>query len=213
MPRWMWLLLFALVASLWLASHRRLAAAANASDASVLVACPLPVPFADPDKPMQTEVAGRLGAFRLERATVAPLAGFSVQARVLGREDYRLDRGATYSPTDLALGWGPMSRPGLAKQLGVTQGSRWYGYRWGGEGPPMPASDIALNSANMHIVPGNQQVAAALDRVSAGDLLRIDGWLIRIEGDDGLRWQSSLTRSDVGAGACELVLVCSIQKR
>lgn len=212
MPRWMWLLLFALVASLWLASHRRIAPAANASVAGTLPACPLPVPLANPDLPMQSDVGGRLGPFRLEHASVSPLAGFSVQARVLGREDYRLDRGARYAPTDLALGWGPMSRPGLAQRLDVSQGSRWYRYRWGGEGPPIPPGDIALNSANMHIVPGSPQVAAALDRVSEGDLVRLDGWLIRIDADDGFRWQSSLTRNDVGAGACELVLVCSIQQ-
>ena len=37
------------------------------------------------------------------------LAGFSVEARVLGREDYRFDREADYAPTDLALGWGRMT--------------------------------------------------------------------------------------------------------
>jgi len=49
------------------------------------------------------------------------------------------------------------------------------------------------------------------ERIGAGDVVRIDGWLIRIDGDEGWHWQSSLSREDSGAGACELVLVCSIR--
>jgi hypothetical protein len=62
-------------------------------------------------------------------------------------------------------------------------------------------------------VPADAAAANALARVRAGDAVRIDGWLLRIDADDGWHWQSSTTRDDVGAGACEIVLVCSLQSR
>ncbi len=211
MPRWIWLLLFALVAALWLASHPRTSPARVA--AGTEVPCPPPMPLVDVNKPMQTEVGGALLPFRMGSATVSPLAGLSVQARVLGRENYSFDKESRFSPADLALGWGPMSAPGLAEKLQVTQGSRWYRYQWGSEGPPMAPDDIALNSSNMHMVPANKAVARALAGIAKDDTVRVDGWLIRIDGDDGGDWQSSLSRADRGRGACELVLLCSIQKR
>jgi hypothetical protein len=157
-------------------------------------------------------VAGRLGhvAFHDGGATVTPLAGFSLQARILGREDYSLGNESRFSPTDLALGWGPMATEGMAERLGVTQGSRWYRYRWGSEGPPLPPATIARNSANMHLVPADAAVAAAIGRTRDGQVVRLQGWLIRIDDPSGWHWQSSLSREDTGAGACELVLVCAI---
>ncbi len=143
-------------------------------------------------------------------ATLSPLAGFSVEARVLGREDYRLGREAEFSPTDLALGWGRMADDTVLAQLTISQGGRWYRYRWQDQ-PPIPADEIVRSSANMHIVPANDAVAAALGRVEAGQRLRIDGWLVRIDADDGRwHWRSSLSREDSGEGACELVYACAL---
>ena len=39
------------------------------------------------------------------------------------------------------------------------------------------------------------------------------GWLVQADASDGWRWRSSLSRDDSGAGACEVVYVCSIARR
>ena len=165
----------------------------------------------DLDDAVQTEQSA--ASFRLGAATVTPLAAFSVAGRILSRKGYSFDRRANYSPVDLALGWGPMSQPGLAERLHVRQGGRWYRYKWGAEGPPMPPGEIASHSANMHMVPADAAADAALEHVRAGDLVRVDGWLIRIDRDGGWHWQSSLTREDSGGGACELIYVCAVERR
>lgn len=213
MPRWLKLTLVVLFGALIWASHsRRAPIPASATDGSALVSCVLPPASDDPDQPLQSSVGGRMPRFRLGDATITPLAGFSLQARVLSREDYSLGMEATYSPTDLALGWGPMSAPGLARRLHVGQGGRWYRYGWDAHGPPLPPAVIASHSANMHMVPADARVANALADIDADDVVRLDGWLIRIDRDDGWHWQSSLTRTDRGNGACELVYVCSIRR-
>lgn len=171
--------------------------------------CPLPpqVPAGDP--PLQSDLPDDLAPFRLQAATLTPLAGFSVDARVLAREDYHLGREADLSPTDLALGWGRMREDTVLARLAISQSSRWYHYAWRGE-PPVPPDEIVRSSANMHMIPANENVAAALHRVRKDERVRIDGWLVEADAPDGWRWRSSTTREDSGDGACEVVYVCAV---
>jgi hypothetical protein len=76
--------------------------------------------------------------------------------------------------------------------------------------PPLPLDEIIRSSANMHMIPADPRVAAQLHGIRRNDRVRIDGWLVRIDADDGWRWTSSLRRDDSGGGACELVYVCEI---
>jgi hypothetical protein len=141
-----------------------------------------------------------------------PLAGFSVDARVLSREDYSLGREADLSPTDLALGWGRMRDDAVLSQLSIDQSNRWYHYRWQGA-PPIPVDEIVRSSANLHMIPSSDVVAKELARVRKGDRVRIEGWLVEADAPDGWRWRSSLTREDSGSGACEVVYVCGITRQ
>lgn len=175
--------------------------------ASVL--CPPPPRAAPGSEPLQSAVPGTLSPFRLAAAELRPLAGFSLDARVLSREDYALGREATLSPTDLALGWGRMREDAVLSRLDISQSGRWYQYRWQGE-PPLPPTEIVRSSANMHMIPADAIAAAALARVREGERVRIEGWLVEAVAPDGWRWRSSTTRDDSGNGACELIYVCSI---
>ena len=148
------------------------------------------------------------GVIRLDGHTITPLQPFRLEARVLGREDYRFDRGARISPTDLALGWGPMADPQVLARIDISQGNRWY--HWRTDDFPIPRREIETHSANMHLIPADAAVAQALRGVRAGQNVRIDGWLVQADAPDGWRWRSSLTREDSGGGACELVYVCGI---
>jgi hypothetical protein len=174
--------------------------------------CPLPPPVLPGDPPLQSDVPGDLAPFRLQAATLVPLAGFSVDARVLSREDYHLGRESNLSPTDLALGWGRMREDGVLARLAISQSGRWYEYRWR-DAPPLPPDEIVRSSANMHMIPANANVAKALHRVRKDERVRIDGWLVEADAPDGWRWRSSLTREDSGGGACEVVYVCAITPR
>lgn len=195
----------------WLAHPPSTLPRPDPATATALRACPLPPQVAHGDPPLQTDVPQGLALPAIDDATLVPLAGFSVDARVLGREDYRFGREADYSPTDLALGWGRMTDAAVLAQLSISQGGRWYRYRWQGE-PPIPADEIVRSSANMHMVPADDRVAAALARIKPGDRVRIDGWLIRIDGRGGWSWRSSLSREDSGSGACELVYACAVTR-
>ena len=210
MPRWLWVTLLLLTGLLfWAGSGGPPAAVADAL-ADGGIACPRPPTFVDPAEPRQSPVPAGLGPLRVGEATVTPRAGFSLQARVLSREDYSLGNESRFSRTDLALGWGPMAAEGMAEQLHVSQSSRWYRYRWGPGAPPLPPATIARTSANMHLVPADASIARRIDATRAGQVVTLHGWLVRIDEPDGWHWQSSLSRDDTGSGACELLLVCAI---
>lgn len=174
------------------------------------VSCPMPPAVSAFDAPLQSDVPSGVGPFRLKAATLQPLAGFSVDARVLSRHDYSSGRESDLSPTDLALGWGRMRDDAVLGHLDIEQSGRWYTYRWSGD-PPIPPDEIVRSSANMHMIPANASAASALSDVREGDRVRVDGWLIEADAPDGWTWRSSLTRNDSGDGACEVIYVCSLR--
>lgn len=174
-------------------------------------ACPPPPRVTPGEPPLQTPVSGAVSGIDLPAARLTPLAGFSLDARVLSRRDYGRDREAELSPTDLALGWGRMTEDAVLDRLAISQSGRWYHYRWQGE-PPLPPREIARSSANMHLIPASGAIARQLEAVRPGDRVRIDGWLIEAHAADGWRWRSSTSRTDTGAGACEVIYACSIER-
>jgi hypothetical protein len=200
------------LAGWWFSPHSpRVPAPPKHADGTTYAGCPLPPPVARGAAPLQSDAPSTLAPFGLEGASLQPLAGFSVDARVLSREDYSFGREAEYSPTDLALGWGRMGDDAVLDRLDISQSSRWYQYRWRGD-PPIPPREIIRSSANMHMIPSDRTVASALREVRPGQRVRIDGWLVQVDANDGWHWRSSLTRDDTGDGACEVVYVCAISR-
>lgn len=157
-----------------------------------------------PDPPSQRPIEDPIG-FALNGYQVTPLADFALRAKVLGREDYRIDREAELSPMDLALGWGPMSDEDVLATIDISQSGRWY--RWRAEHLPIPRRQIETHSANMHLIPADDGVLDALREIRAGQIVELAGQLVRADHIDGWRWVSSMTRNDTGARACELIFV------
>jgi len=197
MPRWLWILL-ALALCGWLLSPSH--HPAHVHDAGELA----------PDDPVQVNLPHAApiqdGDFAL-----TPLAEFSLTARVLSRTDYTFDHSAALSPTDLAFGWGRMSDGNVLAKLDISQSGRWYYYRWSEGDPPIPKDEIVRSSANMHMIPADDSVRAALRRVRQGDVVHLEGELIEAHGKDGSVWRSSTTRDDSGDGACEVVYVRKLE--
>jgi hypothetical protein len=137
--------------------------------------------------------------------TIKPLAKFSLSARVLSRADYSWDAGAALVPVDLALGWGRMSDSAVLDKIEISQSGRFY--FWRVSEFPIPENEIIESSANMHLIPADASTQRAIERTRIGDVVTFDGYLVEANGPNGYKWTSSLTRSDSGAGACELVWV------
>jgi hypothetical protein len=51
-----------------------------------------------------------------------------------------------------------------------------------------------------------------LSRLRPGQVVRLQGYLVRVEAPGGWQWNSSMTRDDTGNGACEVMLVQSVER-
>jgi hypothetical protein len=136
---------------------------------------------------------------------VSALASFSMKARVLSTERYRFDREADLVPEDVAFGWGQMSDRRVLEKLDIGQSGRWY--HWSCQEFPISRGNIETHSANMHLIPADGEVRRAVLSLREGQVVSLDGFLVRADSPDGWHWISSLSRNDTGAGACELVYV------
>lgn len=161
-----------------------------------------------PTDPVQVDFASPQPPIAFKDATLHPLARFSLTARVLSRDDYHFDAEAELSPTDLALGWGRMSDTSVLRHIDISQGERFY--YWQVKSFPIPRREIETHSANMHMIPADAVVSHELKRVRVGDLVTLDGLLVDVDKPGGWHWRSSMTRTDTGAGACEVVYVRSL---
>ncbi len=137
--------------------------------------------------------------------TLTTRAHFDITARVLSRKDYSRGAGAGLIPEDLALGWGRMSDSAVLAKIEITQSDRFY--YWHVKAFPIPRREIETSSANMHMIPADDDVKRELEQVRQGQLVHLEGFLVDASRADGWHWNTSLTRDDTGAGACELVYV------
>ena len=81
------------------------------------------------------------------------MADYDIVARVLSREDYTFDVGASLFPTDLALGWGPISDETVLNKMDISQNNRFF--LWLVDTLLIPQHEIEIHVAKMQIIPAD----------------------------------------------------------
>ena len=140
--------------------------------------------------------------------TITAVAKFAIEARVLHTKKYRRG-GEDLVPWDVAVGWGAMSDQAVLDYLSISQANRFFFYEWERE-PPVPLKEIECHAANLHVIPANDDVLAAVKRLRRGEFVAMHGYLVNATGPNGFYWPTSLRRDDTGNGACELFYVESV---
>lgn len=159
------------------------------------------------EKPIQMDIQPSL--FMLDDYQLTRRASFEIRARVLSTEPYYLHREADLSPLDLALGWGVMSDQAVLDRIDISQSGRWYRTRYELP-PPVPEQQIISSSSNMHMIPARVDIDRSLKALRSGDVIILRGYLVDVDHDSGWFWRTSMSRTDTGNGACEIVYVESL---
>ena len=159
-----------------------------------------------PDPPLQRAIQSG-AAFTHANHTLTPRARFDATARVLSGERYRMDTGASLMPRDIAFGWGSMSDSTALARVKISQSGRFA--FWRTDERPSDSDIATINSsiANMHLIPANDSVRNAILRARVGQIVSFSGMLVDVRAPSGWSINTSLSRSDTGAGACEVVYV------
>lgn len=147
------------------------------------------------------------------RFTITPMAAYRVTAMVTGSERYSMGWNAEISPCDFALAWGDLTKSEVTPYIRYSQSGRWYYYRYKAA-CPVSGNYIATHSSNHHIIPANDNVRRAVLAVKRNKHVLLEGYLVNVDGSykgATVWWRSSLSRSDTGNGACELMYVTRVQ--
>ncbi len=146
-----------------------------------------------------------------------PLYSYDLSGIVVGKFDYRyfsfqkLDR---IFPVDLCLIWGGNARQKVHCEptVSFSQDCRWCWAQWRGR--------VRVNMdelSNNHLLVKDRSLLKVINRISRGDQIMIRGKLVNVEAHDisdpgrSFTWNTSITRSDKAAGACEVILVEDIR--
>jgi hypothetical protein len=156
--------------------------------------------------PIQIPSGGK--AYRVGDWTVTPLAEFRIEAMVLHTLRYRWDKVASLSPIDLAVGWGPMSDGVILDELQVSQGDRFFRWKYT---DLIDHDQLNRHASNIHAIPFDNSIRRQLFRLYPGQRIQMSGELVKADSDAGWHIKSSLTRTDQGAGACEVLVVKDLE--
>jgi hypothetical protein len=162
-------------------------------------------------EPSQTAISDDGQTITHGKYELKALARFSLDARILHRKVYGYDRESKLVPVDLAVGWGPMSDQAVLDRLKITQSMRFYWYEYQSS-PPIPREQIVSHSTNLHVIPATPAIASFCKSLRQGELVHLEGELVEATGPEIGTWRSSLSRTDSGNGACELMLVDDCSK-
>jgi len=138
-----------------------------------------------------------------------PQANYRIYAMIMSKKRYYFGWDGEIAPYDLALAWNELMLPENQKGISYTQSNRWYYYDYNEKFPLSPYY-IPVHSANHHIIPANKNVFSAIDKARNREKIYMEGYLVYISGTVGngtVHWNSSLTRNDTGAGACEIFYI------
>ena len=138
---------------------------------------------------------------------IYPKAKYQIYAMVMSKHKYSFGWQSRISPYDFALAWDKLMLLEYQKGISYSQSGRWYYYNYKAE-YPLQNSYIMSHSSNHHIIPCNDNLKKAADRIKKGDKIYLEGYLVSIKGKLKGRdvwWNSSLSRNDSGDGACELL--------
>jgi hypothetical protein len=160
-----------------------------------------PVQGEGPGAPFSETRRGR--SFRL-----TPRASYDVAARVATTERYRAGLSGDLLPWDFVLAWGAATREPAWAHVSYVQTGRFY--NWSTRDLSLDPAYVSSHTANTHLIAGTGRVASVLGRVHLGDVVRLEGELVDVDGPDGFAWRTSLTRTDTGPGACETLYVRAV---
>jgi hypothetical protein len=167
-------------------------------------AAPVPDPSAEPVQappdraPFERRVRGR--DYR-----ISPLFRWDQSARVMSSRSYRWGADGALLPEDLALAWGPVLAPPYEGRLSFSQFSRFF--FWRTKDFSLDRGTIVSHTANVHVFPRSGRLKRAIRALGKGDLVRLEGFLVDIDGvgRTDFHWGTSTSREDEGPNSCETV--------
>ncbi len=132
-------------------------------------------------------------------------AEYHTKAWAIAVDDGLDDGWAAIAPLDVSLAWGPVAQPDVLRHISFHLKRRYVSLRWDGQ-MPLSQDEVMHHASNHHLIPSSAEVMQSLEQIRPGDFVQLDGLLVDLLGPPGLM-RTSLSRTDIGNGACEVLYV------
>lgn len=161
--------------------------------------------------PVPIQVKDQSAAVDWDDYRLEPVARFDATVLVLQATEHR-GGSIPFSKLDFGVAWGTAVDDEILKNVRFMHRGRFL--YWRTEDSDLYArrgKEITHQVGNFHLI-ASSDVLEDLKDVRRGDVVRLVGRLVNVSGPDRKRWMTSMTRSDTGAGACEIILVESLHR-
>lgn len=152
---------------------------------------------------------------------LTPIYDYEINGLIVQRMNYMwfsVYKTDSVFPSDVCMVWGSNAKNKIYKEesLKFSQDMRFCFAQWSSK------TDFNMEEiSNNHLVFKNEETEKKAKSLSRGDQVKIKGQLVNIEAKnigkpgeydpDFIKWESSISRNDAGAGACEVIYVDSIE--
>jgi len=158
------------------------------------------------EEPQQKKVKSKTIKFKGFKLTA--LYSYKIKARIVHAKRYSWDNLSSIITHDFGVTWGNISKTNIFNQFSWNQKDRFLIYsiredylkKLGGE------EYVSEHIANIHLIPKDWIIEAALNKVKAYDIVEIEGYLVDLRYSNRIIY-TSIKRDDKGPGACEVIFV------
>ncbi len=160
-------------------------------------------------EPIQRDSIFIINNFKLKgyNLVIKSLAVFQINGIVVSSKKYFQGIDGNLVPMDVGICWGEMTNDDNLKNMKYQQYLRFLLYKI--NGPISVSMDYIISHAtNIHIIPQNKKMKTVIRSVKKGDKVQLYGYLVTVRGTKGNYYYTrgtSLSRTDTGDGACELL--------
>lgn len=119
------------------------------------------------------------------------------------------------SPIDIGVTWGFLARDEYHNTVEWSSaGTRFLTFRTNNTELTSNMNRVTQHLSNNHLIPATDELERQIKSIKEGDYIKLDGYLVDVYhtvGTNGyFKWNSSISRSDGGDGACEVIYVTNL---
>ena len=184
--------------------------------------------FIDIPHPVQTRTSGSIiKSFNGVNVGLNKVANYKVEGRVVDTYDYAPDEKGIYdidsmlnavSHRDIGLSWGFLAegtnhRKVIWNSIGnrhleFTAGTDFLNEHGGME-------EVTKYWSNNHLIASTDKIEQDIQKIKVGEYILIEGYLVNLmcelTANTFIKYNTSITRTDKGTGACEVIYVTKVE--
>lgn len=164
--------------------------------------------------PIQSEPVGGPISVSVADVHLEPQASYEIAAKVMSTKNYESDDLGDLAKVDAALVWGELAEDdAYLAELSISQSNRFYFWRTDKPLAKYDKEQLNASMANVHLIGSNAAAEAFVKGMKAGECVWMKGLLVNVESDNPrLQRKTSMTRTDSGPGACEILYITEAKK-